>query len=60
LAATVTLGLLGTVDELFREKQGADVQTINRLKFVVVIIGDLDKQSMEGRRLRRAAISYRW
>jgi hypothetical protein len=45
----VTLGLLGTDDELFREKQAADAQTVSRPNLVVVMI-DLDKQSMERRK----------
>ena len=64
LAATVTLGWLGTGDELFRENQGADAQTFSRPNVMVVMIDDLDKQSIErskrGERWRRADISWRW
>jgi hypothetical protein len=49
LADTVTSGWLETGDELSREKQAADAQTISRPNLVVVIIDDLDKQSMERR-----------
>jgi hypothetical protein len=50
LAATVNSGLLGTGDELFREKPAADAQTISCPIFVVPMIDDLDKQSMERRK----------
>jgi hypothetical protein len=53
--------LLGTGDELFRVKQGDEAQIVSRPNLVVVMIDDLDKQSMErskrGRRWRKAAIS---
>jgi hypothetical protein len=42
--------LLGTGDELFRVKQGAEAQIVSRPNFVVAMIDDLDKQSMERRK----------
>ena len=39
--------MLGTGDELFRVKQGAEAQIVCGPNLVVVVIHDLDKQSME-------------
>jgi hypothetical protein len=47
LAAMVPVGLLGTGDGLFTEKQRAEAQTAERPNFVVVMTDDLDERSME-------------
>jgi hypothetical protein len=39
--------LLGTGDEHFREKQGAEAQIVSRHNVLAVRIDELDKQSME-------------
>jgi hypothetical protein len=45
-AATVNLGLLGRGAELVREEPGADAQTISCPELVVVVIDNLEKQSI--------------
>jgi hypothetical protein len=42
--------LLGTGDVLFKQKQGAHAQIVSRPNLVVVMIDNLDKQSIERRK----------
>jgi hypothetical protein len=42
--------LLVTGDVLFKERQGAEAQIVSRPNLVVVMIDNLDKQSMERRK----------
>ena len=46
---TVSLGLLGTGDELFAVKRRAEAQIVTRPNLAVVMIDELDKQSMKRR-----------
>jgi hypothetical protein len=51
LAAYGHLGVaLGTGDVLFKQKQGAHAQIVSRPNLVVVMIDNLDKQSIERRK----------
>jgi hypothetical protein len=49
--------LLGTGDVLFKEKQGAHAQIVSRPNLVVVMIDNLDKQSIERRKRGKMAKS---